>query len=222
MISPMKRILYAVMLLLGMSVLASCEKEEGKTDTNDIEGRWYTAVKWERLLNGTAVYSSTDFDEATYPIHNVSRVLFQNGNVNVVDTYGDSRVWPYTYFEGALTVFGEEFKVVKATKQELIGDSSFGSADCDEKYKVKLTTFKGVDIYYEYQKESSEWIINGFYYYDKQGKPMFCYFENDRNLKEPFEIEEVYDETLKAYVDRITRVNVDYWFDTDRIYLRAE
>ena len=218
----MKRLLYAVMLLLGMGIMASCEKEEGKASINDIEGRWYTAVKWERLLNGTVVYSSTDFDEATYPIHNVSRVMFQNGNVNVVDTYGDSRVWPYTYSEGVLTVFGEEFKVVKATKQELVGDSSFGAADCDGKHKVLLTTYKGVDIYYEYQQGSSGWEMKGFYYYDKQGNAKFCYYESDNSFNQSFEFAELYDESLKAYVGRIKSFNVDYFFDTDRFYLKAE
>ena len=208
------------MLLLGVSIMVSCEKENGeKADTNDIEGRWYNATKWERLLNGTAVYSSTDFLEAAYPLRYVSKVMFQNGNVNVVEINGSSTVWPYTYIEGILTISGEEFKVVKANKNELIGDSSWGAANCDEKYKVRLTTYKGVDIYYEYKQYSGRWEINGFYYYNKQGKPMSCYFECDRN---PFTYEEVYDESLKAYVDRITGANVDYWYDTDRIYLKAE
>lgn len=208
-----------------MSVsVCSCEKENGvDVNPNDIEGRWYKAVKWEKLLNNQVVLSSTNFDEADYPLRRVSKVMFQNGNVNVIETDGDSTVWPYVYSNGIITIFGEEFIVVKANKKELIGDSSFGDfGECNEQYKEKLTTFKGVDIYYDYEYDSDykDWVLRGFYYFNKQGKPMYCTYKS--KSYNPFQSEVVYHEGLKRYVDKITSVEVDYWYDTDRIYLTAE
>lgn len=160
----MKRILYAVMLLLGMSIMASCEKVGGVGDNGSLEGKWWVPFKAEAIFNGSVVETANGSVED----FNI-KVFFENGSCTLVDLEDNSQtVAPYTFSNGILNVGLESLRIIKLTEKEGVIEQtvaeqySWGIYLSDGK---KYDTFKGVTIL-----EDSD----HYWYVDKNGKAVMC------------------------------------------------
>ena len=213
----MKRLLYAVMLLLGMSVMVSCEKEGGVGDKSNLEGKWWVPFKTEALFNGKVVGSVSYRDTEYYYGDYDYKALFQDGNCTLVDINTDYRsVEPYSYLNGILTIIYKRIPILNLTSKE----ATIGISVCDYSSVVVretigkpsngrvLTTFEGINIYSE-NGENDE----PFWYYNKKGEVVQCFYNRCTSA------EKVWDEEAWEYVWKYT---FDYFIDDMRFYFRAE
>lgn len=223
----MKRILYAAMLLLGMSALTcSCEKSD-QVNLNNLEGKWWIPVRGEVVLNGTAV---KDIPESSYVMD--YKAYFENGNCTCVDLGdGSTYVLAYSLIDDVLHIgqgiWGSVgLNVVKLTRNEgIVEELTFGpledyyeSSNGETIVITKeeliasgkiIDTCYGTDIY---GREGFIHIpIPPFWYYNGKGEAIRCEY-HDLTLKP---IEEWKDVLNPAY-------SIDYWYDADRYYFKAE
>lgn len=204
------------MLLLGMSVmLCSCEKAI-TDDVKDIEGRWYVFEKQQDLFNGQPV---KDYEEFY-----IAKLFFQNGNMKMVQDDGMSFVFPYTIVDNKLTFFATTLILLKANKKEFVAQApySYSYFDGDTEYDRVLTKYNGVDIYAHYYMTTSggyPYIHYNevFWYYDKNGNRVKCKY-----LFGGIECNKVFDEQNELYIDQLTLSDIEYWYDMERYYFKAE
>ena len=182
------------MLLLGMSVMASCEKEGGDADKGKLEGKWWVTTKAEAIFNGKVVKSISSQDADYY-----GKALFENGNCTF-ESFEDNLTYvgSYSFLGDIIYVealfFAYKFHVVKLSSKEGIVDIFVNEFDLislpDDLSEGKVVdTFEGKDIYYgDY----------AYWYYDNKGKPVQCLCgEEDDNY-------------------------AGFWYDTERYYFKAE
>lgn len=126
----MKKILYAAMLLLGLSILSSCNKEQ--TNSNDysklILGAWLYTYS-ETFENGELI-SSRDVNNEFY--------TFDTDGICDYEFLGHAKhQYQYSINGNNLIIAGYVFKIHKLTSKELIIDISF-IGDCfDRCYFIK-------------------------------------------------------------------------------------
>lgn len=160
----MKNLFYAVMLLLGMSIMASCQKEGNVGDAHDLEGKWWVPVKAEAIFDGVVV----ETENGTVEDFSV-KAFFENGTCTLIDLEDNSQMLaPYTYSNGILNVGLESLRIIKLTSKEGVIEQTVG-----EQYSWGINlydgenhdTFKGMTILEH----------NDHYWYtDKNGKAVMC------------------------------------------------
>ena len=190
----MKRILYAVMLLIGMSIMVSCEKEGGVGDNSNLEGKWWNTTKEEAIFNGKVVNTATGLNSDFW-----GKVLFENGNYTFESLNDKStHVGSYSYLGDIINVevifSAYKFHIVKLSPKEGIADIFVKeylliSLPDDLSKGNVVDTFEGKEIYYD---------SYAYWYYDNKGKPVQCLRGGQEGS------------------------GVDFWYDTERYYFRAE
>lgn len=198
------------MLLLGMGALmCSCEKSE--VDIGKFEGKWWIPVKGEVLLNGKVVNNSPSND---YVLD--YKAYFENGNCTCVDMGdGSTYVLAYSLIDGMLHIgqgiWGSvDLYVAKVTNKEgIVEERPAGGPLEDVEYdlgilKVSYTkedlinagkvidTCNGTDIYY-----AEGCYHSPYWYYNAKGEAIRC-------------------------VGIAKEGSIDYWYDTERYYFKAE
>ncbi len=160
----MSKYFYAVMLLLGMSIMVSCENEGDVGNNGILEGKWWIPIKVEALFNGSVVES------ASGSIENFNlKAFFENGSCTLVDLEDNTQTLaPYTYSNGILNVGLESLRIVKLTNKEGIIEQTVA-----EQYSWGINlydgeindTFKGVTIFEHNDR---------YWYIDKNDKAVMC------------------------------------------------
>lgn len=194
----MKKIIYAVMLLLGLSIMASCEKEGTEADKGKLEGKWWVAEKFEVRFNGEVIKSFPTLEEAEWI---VDKGHFENGNV-MLETDGDIGTYSYSFYNNTLIILGISLDIVKLTSKELVLDMILGKGNLiqweitaeDLKEGQLLAQYKGKDIY----SRSGITYLPPYWYYDNKGNAVLCGHYGDLG-----------DSNM-------------YWYDTERYYFKAE
>ena len=152
----MKKIFYLVLLILGMGVVFSCEKETGKTDIEMLEGKWWVPVKAEPYFDGSSVSPASDVDGLDF------RLYFEHG-ICTIDDYGDISLCPYTYMNKIIEIDYldtshstklNKIRVVKLTAKEAVVDMYMSDyyllwSNIIDKEDLKdyYGSYRGKDIY---------------------------------------------------------------------------
>ncbi|MCQ2170577.1 MAG: hypothetical protein MJY48_03340 [Bacteroidales bacterium] len=148
----MKKIFYAAMLLLGLSILCSCNKENNGS-SGSIIGEWQP-TKSEAIFQGSVVNSSYE-DWVRYDFHN-------DGNVMMTDPHsGEGYYLPYLYDTklGQLTILGQQWEINLSSSTMVLTDKvDWFMGPPDEEYKA--TMYKGTEIYCD-----REHYPDNFWYY---------------------------------------------------------
>lgn len=157
----MKKIFFVAMLLFGMSMLVSCEKEN--VDSGKLEGTW-TIYKGEMLFDGKVIHSEN------VPIDEYATFNFSDGYVTFYDEDGVYR-YPYTFSNGIITMVAYiipiQMVVKKLTNSELILEIPIPTLESDFEGEV-CATYNGKKIY------KSDSYIFETYWYMSGGKVVIC------------------------------------------------
>lgn len=162
----MKKIIYVLMLVLGMSVLLySCEKEGGESDNMILEGKWWIPTKAEALFNGSVVYTGaiSKTDEEFY------KIFFENGTCTYVED-GEQTVFPYVFSDNVLQLsFLGTVRVIKLTAKELVGENTI-----TESYSLGGFIFPKGEVVASYKGKDIYSYDEYYWYYDKNDKAVLC------------------------------------------------
>lgn len=146
----MKREVVPVLIVLGLSLLFSCEKNDSKKDS--IENRWWVCEKEEMLFINTVVSSQADSD--------IQKIYFSEGNVTVVMTGGAKNVYPYSIIDNEIvaTIVNPRNRINYTNDRVVIedatsSDSNYSSIPEDE--ILPLLKYKGEDIYIKSERIAS-------------------------------------------------------------------
>ena len=185
----MKKILYAVMLLLGLSLLSSCNKENYNGSSGSILGEWQS-TKEEYIFQGSVVISD-NYDEERY-------VFYDNGNmIRYMD--GESFTYPYVYDNksGILSIAAMQWGITISSSAMVFTEKSEWYWDSDEEYKAIM--YKGTQIYSDEDcSKYAYWAYHFWYYKDGAKIPLYC-IEGERGELSTYDF---YDE-YKLYMARV-------------------
>lgn len=129
----MKKLIYAVMLLLGMSVfMTSCEKEGGDNGNSS---------KYSKLIIGTWKVVKAEYlweDGTTEPAKVDDDDIFTFKGNGVMEIYGTSL--PYQMDGNKVIILIDNYTIEKLTKDELVWKCKLLDSDNDYKreYLIRL------------------------------------------------------------------------------------
>lgn len=122
----MKKLIYAVMLLLGMSVfMTSCEKEGGDNGNSS---------KYSKLIVGTWQMVKADYldeDGTTEPARVDDDEIYTFKENGIVEAFGTS--FPYQIDGNKVIIIIENYTIEKLTKDELVLRHKLIDGDYDYK-----------------------------------------------------------------------------------------
>ena len=186
-------------------MFASCNKEG--LDTGELQGKWWVTEKVEARFNGQVVQPVVLEEDAEWGTYN--RLLFEGSNV-IIESNGQRSTFAYSLSNGTLSISGLSIPIVTQSNKELVGDMIVGKGqflslvlDDDVHNGKVVTTYKGTKIY---SSDGTDF-WRACWYFNSKGEAVQC----------EHCMEEEWDEATGK--DVITR---DYWFDTERYYLKAE
>lgn len=237
----MKKLLFAALLLLGINIVfVSCEKgESDKVNTNNIEGKWWIPQqKADYVFSGKPVSSFTASNDFEYAEVFQYKAYLENGSCTLTDIQdGDTFTFAYTLIDNDLYIGQGIFqsyrlKIANATQKEggvdlqpsSLAESSsehiinevekngtyeseftFNNESNVSTFKKKvLDTFNEIDIYgltmvaFNGFSISSSLPIPPFWYINSKGERVSCMYNTWENG------------------------DFDFWYDTYRIYFKAE
>ncbi|MCQ2173514.1 MAG: hypothetical protein MJY61_00090 [Bacteroidales bacterium] len=197
----MKKLIYAAMLLLGLSLLSSCNKENNGS-SNSLIGDW-ELFKFEWQFDNNVVIESYDIEtiDETELGMGMARLgfiddkLVQNG-VGLVCTY------VYDSKENTLLINGFiKLNIIKLTSDELWLCEPNITAENTVK-ENELGVYKGKTIYGD-SKNINDNVIS-LWYHNSSNKPIECYrsFHNFHSGDKDFNSWDFYDKNV-FYLKRI-------------------
>ncbi|MCQ2170575.1 MAG: hypothetical protein MJY48_03330 [Bacteroidales bacterium] len=145
----MKKILYAAMLLLGLNILCSCNKENNGS-SGSIIGEWQS-TKRENIFQGSVVGSENQEE---------IRLTFYDDNILTLNSNGNVPTMRYQYDEKmkVLSFGGMQFEIFLSSKILTLSRKMELYKALDKEYKAAM--YKGTQIYCD-----GEYSPSNFWYY---------------------------------------------------------
>ena len=120
---PMNKVIYAVVLLLGLSILfCSCEKESLVSNSYLLENKWWGLNKVEFCFNGKVVETTDRGKDFVF-----EKVYFHEGICNFLYEDGDQKAVSYVFNDNVLSVYSERVNVIKLTNKEAVVELLVGN-----------------------------------------------------------------------------------------------
>lgn len=132
----MKKILYAVMLLLSLSILSSCNKENNG-NSGDIIGEWQTTKK-EYVFQGSVVWAENYDEEKLAFYDNGSMIHYVSGRPSTYSYVYDTK-------SGLVSLLNEQWNITLSSSTMVLSRKETWLLTSYNEEKAIM--YKGIQIY---------------------------------------------------------------------------